>query len=72
MIGKPKILLLDDISSGVDLTSKHVLWRAIREEGRDSAVIMTTHTMDEAQVLSDKLAIMVQGRFKAIGDLKEI
>jgi len=48
------------------------LWKAIRSEGRNSAVIMTTHAMEEAEALCQRLGIMVAGKFKCVGTLQEI
>ena len=72
MIGRPKILFIDEASAGVDPASRRVMWKGIRSEGVDSAVILTTHAMEEAESLSSKLAIMVDGNFKCFGTLQYI
>lgn len=57
MIGHPKAILLDESSAGVDPYSRRRLWKTIREEAKDSALIVTTHSMEEAEALGTKLAI---------------
>ena len=69
MIGRPKICYIDEASAGVDPASRRIMWKAIRHEGADSAVVMTTHAMEEAEAISTKLAIQVQGWFRSFGTL---
>ena len=72
MIGRPKIVFIDEASAGVDPGSRRVMWKAIRDEGANSAVVITTHAMEEAEALSSKLGIMVAGKFKCFGTLQHI
>jgi ABC-type multidrug transport system ATPase subunit len=48
------------------------LWYGIKEEGKNSAIIITTHAMEEAEALAKKIAIMASGRFKCFGTLHQI
>jgi len=57
MIGQPKIIFVDEASTGVDPASRRTMWKAIRHEGKNSAVILTTHAMEEAESISSKIAI---------------
>ena len=72
MIANPKTILIDEASAGVDPISRRILWKAIKHEGRNSATVITTHAMEEAEALSSRLAIMVGGTFKCLGTLDEI
>ena len=72
MLGRPKILFIDEASAGVDPASRRIMWRAIKDEGKESAVVITTHAMEEAEALSDKIGIMVKGQFKCFGTLQKI
>ena len=66
LIGDPPIILLDEPSACMDPEAKRFVWKLIEkisQRGKKSAVIMTTHTMDEAELLSSKLGIMVEGGF---------
>jgi len=69
MVGRPKIIFIDEASTGVDPASRRTMWQAIRHEGQDSAVIMTTHAMEEAEAISQKIAIQVSGFFRSFGTL---
>lgn len=72
MIGNPAIILLDESSAGVDPFSRRRLWKTIRDESSKSALIVTTHSMEEAEALGTKMAIQVQGEFKCFGTAQEI
>merc|ERR1712139_99528 len=67
LIGTPPTLLLDEPSAAVDAAAKRHLWRVVKQRSRDQTVILTTHSMEEAEALSDRLAIQVQGRLRCIG-----
>lgn len=72
MIGRPKIVYIDEASTGVDPGSRRTMWKAIRHEGVNSAVVMTTHAMEEAEAISEKIAIQVQGWFRSFGTLSQV
>jgi len=65
-------VFIDEATSGVDPASRRDIWRAVRHEGRSSAVVYTTHAMEEAEAISSKLTIMVNGLFKCFGSLQQI
>ena len=69
MISRPKVIYIDEASAGVDPGSRRIMWKAIRSEGVESAVVITTHAMEEAEALSSKLGIMVSGKFSCFGTL---
>jgi ATP-binding cassette, subfamily A (ABC1), member 3 len=70
-LGNPPIILLDEPSAGMDPEARRHMWKVvyrISHRRKKSAVILTTHTMDEAEALSTKMGIMVQGGvFKCMG-----
>lgn len=72
MIGNPSLIMLDEASAGVDPYSRRKLWKTIREQSAKSALIVTTHSMEEAEALGTKLAIMVDGQFKCFGRAQHI
>jgi len=67
--GYPKQILLDEPSAGMDPSTRRLVWNIIKKTKNmnDSAVIMTTHSMEEAENLCDRLAILVNGRLSCIG-----
>ena len=66
-LGDPKLCLYDEPTTGMDPVNKRYVWSFIEEFKVGRAVILTTHSMEEADVLADKIAIMSKGRLKAIG-----
>ena len=69
MLGQPKVVYIDEASAGIDPASRRTMWKAIKSEGVNSAVVQTTHAMEVAEALSSKLGIMVAGRFTCFGTL---
>ena len=67
MIGNPPIIFLDEPSTGVDPLSKRHMWEFINNTMNNRSVILTTHSMDECQALSNKVAIMINGQLSCIG-----
>lgn len=57
MYSSPEIVMLDEASAGVDPFSRRRLWKTIRNEGKNSALVITTHSMEEAEALGTKMAI---------------
>ncbi|AEC51890.1 ABC-type transport system, ATPase component, putative multidrug transporter [Pyrococcus sp. NA2] len=69
----PKILILDEPSTGLDVSSRRKLWEFIREfkeEGK--TILLTTHYMEEAEALADRVAIMNEGKVIAVGKTDEL
>ena len=64
LVGGPRIVYLDEPSTGVDAATRRHLWQIIRSNRRGRAVVLTTHSMDEADELSDRIAIMARGKLK--------
>lgn len=68
-MGNPPIALVDEVSAGVDPVARRKVWKAMRFEAQKSALILTTHTMEEAESLANKIGIMSAGKFKCFGSL---
>ncbi len=67
LVNDPELVILDEPTTGLDPQARHNLWDLIREIHRqDVTVVLTTHYMEEAQILCHRLAIMDQGRIVAI------
>uniref|UniRef100_A0A8C7V435 ABC transporter domain-containing protein n=1 Tax=Oncorhynchus mykiss TaxID=8022 RepID=A0A8C7V435_ONCMY len=74
MLGNPQIVLLDEPSTGMDPKSKQRMWRAIRAafKNRQRGAILTTHYMEEAEAVCDRVAIMVSGQLRCIGSIQHL
>ena len=73
LVGNPKILFLDEPTTGLDPQSRRQLWEIVRQfQQRRGTVLLTTHYMDEAERLCDRLAIIDQGRTIAEGTPAEL
>ncbi|QUQ64972.1 ABC transporter ATP-binding protein [Kutzneria sp. CA-103260] len=73
LINEPEILLLDEPTTGLDPQARHVLWeRLFQLKDRGVTLVLTTHYMDEAEQLCDRIAVMDHGRFVAEGSPSEL
>ena len=72
LITEPKILFLDEPTLGLDVLARRELWREIQSLKGEVTIILTTHYMEEAEALSDRIAVMVSGDLKAVGTLAEL
>ncbi len=72
LITDPEILFLDEPSLGLDIIARRDLWRNIKKLKERTTIILTTHYLEEAEALSDRVAIIQKGRIKAIGTIEEI
>jgi ABC-type multidrug transport system ATPase subunit len=76
IIGNPPIILLDEPSAGMDPEARRFMWQVVEkisQRDKKSAVILTTHSMEEAEALSTKLGIMVRGGvFRCMGSSQHI
>ena len=72
LIGEPQILFLDEPTLGLDVIARHELWDAIRSLKGRVTIILTTHYMEEAEALSDRIGIMKSGRLLAVGMAEEL
>ncbi|EFH41006.1 hypothetical protein ARALYDRAFT_496338 [Arabidopsis lyrata subsp. lyrata] len=72
LIGNPKVVYLDEPSTGLDPASRKNLWNVIKRAKQNTAIILTTHSMEEAEFLCDRLGIFVDGGLQCIGNSKEL
>ena len=73
LISDPELLILDEPTTGLDPQARHLLWdRLYRLKQQGVTQIITTHYMDEAEQLCDRLAVMDHGRFAAEGTPREL
>ncbi|CAL5198359.1 unnamed protein product [Lathyrus oleraceus] len=72
LIGDPGVVYMDEPSTGLDPASRRCLWKVIKHAKRDRAIILTTHSMEEAEALCDRLGIFVNGTMQCLGNPKEL
>ena len=72
LISEPRILFLDEPTLGLDVLARHDLWEVIRSLKGKITIILTTHYMEEAEALSDRIGIMKSGRLLAVGTVEEL
>lgn len=72
LISQPQILFLDEPTLGLDVLARHDLWDMIRTLKGKVTIVLTTHYMEEAQALSDRIGIMKAGRLLAVGTAEQL
>lgn len=72
LISEPQILFLDEPTLGLDVIARHELWDIIRSLKGSVTIILTTHYMEEAQSLSDRIGILKDGHLLATGTVEEL
>lgn len=72
IIAEPKVLFLDEPTIALDVLARRELWKTIESLKGKITIILTTHYMEEAEALSDRIAIMTDGRISACGTLAEL
>lgn len=72
LISEPQILFLDEPTLGLDVIARSELWDVIRALKGSMTIILTTHYMEEAESLSDRIGIMKDGRLLALGTAREL
>ena len=71
--GRPQLLFLDEPTTGLDIEARQMLWRAIRElVAEGCGVLLTTHYLEEAEALADRVAVLDRGRLIAEGTVDEL
>ena len=75
LLGGPSIILLDEPSAGMDPYSRNFMWNIINKMStvsKNSSILLTTHSMEEAEALSTNIAIMVEGKIVTQGTVQEL
>ena len=72
LVSSPKILFLDEPTLGLDVLARRELWKLISSLKGNTTIILTTHYMEEAENLSDRIGIMVEGKLIAQGSAQEL
>ena len=73
LIGDPDLIFLDEPTTGFDPSARRDAWSMISNlKSLGKTVILTTHYMDEAEYLSDRIALMVSGKIERIGTTREL
>jgi len=72
LITDPEILFLDEPSLGLDVIARRELWAIIRKLKEKITIILTTHYLEEAEALSDRVAIIQNGSIKATGTVDDL
>ena len=72
LISDPRILFLDEPTLGLDIIGRRELWTLIKKLKEKTTIILTTHYLEEAEALSDRICIMKDGQIKAIGSAQEL
>ena len=67
LIGNSKLILLDEPTSGIDVIARRELWKFLKMNKKDKIIILTTHSLEEAEFLGDKIGIMTEGKFICSG-----
>jgi ABC-2 type transport system ATP-binding protein len=71
--GRPKLLFLDEPTTGLDVTAREIMWRTVqRLVGGGVSIVLTTHYIEEAEALAHRVVVMARGREIAQGTVKEI
>ena len=73
LVGEPELVLLDEPTTGLDPQARHLLWDKLRQlRSRETTLVLTTHYMDEAERLCDRLVVMERGRILDEGSPREL
>jgi ABC-2 type transport system ATP-binding protein len=71
--GNPQLVFLDEPTTGLDLEAREALWQVVRSlTARGAAILLTTHYLEEAEALAQRVAVLVRGRIVSCGSVDEI
>ena len=72
LISNPQIIFLDEPTLGLDVVARRELWKVMRELKGKITMVLTTHYLEEAEALSDRIGILHQGKLKALGTADQL
>lgn len=73
LCGRPRLLFLDEPTVGLDIQSREMVWATLRELVNDgSSIVLTTHYLEEAEALADRVVVLAKGRMIATGTVSEM
>ena len=72
LVHSPKLLLLDEPTAGVDIQLRNSLWEFIKELKRETSILFTTHYLEEAEKLCDRVAFIHKGKIRQIGETHKL
>jgi LSD1 subclass zinc finger protein len=72
LCGEPPCIFLDEPSSGMDAESRRAMWAVLADSAPGRAMVLTTHSMDEAEALCTRVGIMVAGRLRCLGSIAHL
>ena len=72
LISHPSVLILDEPTLGLDVLARRELWNSVRSLRGNTTLLLTTHYLEEAEYLSDRIAIMAHGKLRALGTAEEL
>jgi ABC-2 type transport system ATP-binding protein len=73
MVGRPELMFLDEPSVGMDIQAREALWRVVRELLHEGvSIVLTTHYLEEAEALADRVAVMARGKLVTVGSVDDI
>lgn len=71
-IGGPSCIILDEPTTGLDIRAREMLWKTIERMKDDRVILLTTHSLEEAEALGTKVAIMSEGELRCVGTAQEL
>ena len=72
LVGEPKVLFLDEPTLGLDVLARANLWSVIRSLKGKATIILTTHYLEEAESLSDRIGILKDGKLLKVGTAEQL